>query len=138
MGKPVSFQSLDAASSATTGESTQSLGHYHPTLLVVAENLDPANDTLQVDLEGAPGGKQAWAFAGGVQADKHIDASDFSQDPTSGNMTASVTLTGTYFPHLRARIKSFTDDANGDLSVDAYILASAWPETGVRGGRVNK
>lgn len=136
MGKPVNLPSIEAAQGTTTGESTQSLGHYHITLFAVARNLDPANDTLTVDIEGSPNGDE-WAFAGGVQSDKHLTASDFSQDPTSGYYTGSVTLSGSYFPYLRARVAEFADAADADLEVDAYVIASAWPEAGVRGGRKN-
>jgi len=129
MGTPVNLNSVDSASGTTTGESTMTLGHYHYTLFVVARNLDAAGDTLKVDLEGSPD-EEHWADAASVSA------GDFSEDATSGDFTAIVNFEG-FLPYVRARVESFGDDAGGDLSVDAYVTASAWPEAGVRAGREN-
>lgn len=135
MGKPVNLKSVDAASGTTTGKSTQVLGHYHYTLFAIARNLDSGNDTLTVAIEGSPDGVH-WAAAGDAQSRKKLSESDFTQDPDSGVYTASVNIQG-FLPYIRARVADYTDAANGDLEVDAYVTASGWPTAGQRAGRDN-
>lgn len=128
MASPVNYQSLDAAASAGAGDQTQMKGHYHLTLFVVARNLDAANDTLEVSAEGSPTG-EVWADAGTTVA-----AADFSEDPANpGVYTASITLTGTYYDFVRARVADFADAADGDLEVDAWLMAAGRDSAGQRG-----
>lgn len=130
MGTPVNLKSVDAQSATGAGKSTMALGHYHIGLFVAARNLDEAADTLTVTLEGSPNGDD-WSTI------DTLGSADLSSDPSGGAMTGSVTLAGAYYPHLRARVSEFTDDASGDLEIDAWVMAGAWPEAGVRGGRDN-
>jgi hypothetical protein len=134
MGKPRNTKSLDGVSTTGPSDGFRVGGHYHLTLAVAAAGLDSANDTLTVALEGSPDGDH-WFPVDGVSSDKKIEESDFSQDPTSGDPTASVTVFGSQWEYVRARVVEFTDDAGGDLSLDGWILAGGWEGPGVRSGR---
>ena len=133
MSQPITKKSVDAATATTTGADTLSLGHYHLTLFVVAENLDSANDALTVALEGSPD-RTHWSGVDEATADKKITESDFSEDPdNAGVYTASITITAAYHEHIRARVTEFTDSANGDLSVDAWVMAAGNAGQGRKG-----
>lgn len=134
MGKPVNLKSLDAQSSTGAGKETRTKGHYHLTLFAVAPNLDSGLDTLTVELEGSPDGTH-WANVDTVSSAKELDESDFSNDPTSGDQTAAITVYGAQHEYIRARVSSFTDSAGSDLEVTAWILAGGWEGPGVRSGR---
>ena len=99
---------------------------------MVARNLDSANDTLTVLMEGSPN-QVEWASVGEASSDKKIDESDFSTDPESGAETASVTFTASYHEYIRARVSSLTDNAGGDLEVDAWIMAGGNAGQGRKG-----
>lgn len=133
MTQPITKKSVDAATSAATGADTRALGHYHTTLFVVARNLDSANDSLSVVLEGSPD-QQHWTGVDEATADKKITESDFSEDPdNSGVYTASITITGSFHEFLRVRVSEFTDSAGGDLEVDGWLMAAGNEGQGRKG-----
>lgn len=133
MSQPITKKSVDAATATTVGADTRSLGHYHLTLFVIARNLDSANDTLTVQLEGSPD-QQYWTGVDEAVADKKITESDFTEDPdNAGTYTASITMTAAYHEHIRAHVSAFTDSANGDLSVDAWVMAAGNAGQGRKG-----
>lgn len=133
MSQPITKPSVEAATGTATGTDVRSLGHVHVTLFVTARNLDTGNDTLTVGVEGSPN-RQNWANLGEANSAKKLSESDFTEDPdNAGTYTASVTATAAYHEFLRARIEAFTDSANGDLEVDAWVMAAGNPGQGRKG-----
>ena len=127
MGNPANLRSLDAVQSTGAGESTRTRGHCHITMIAAAANLDAANDTLEVVFEGSADGDR-WTEIDRVQA------ADFVEDPTSGEFTAEIGRSGRYYEFLRARVASFSDaSGDGDLVVDAWVMAGGFGGTGSRG-----
>lgn len=132
MAGPVTYRSLDGVSAATAGDHTAMKGHFHTTLFVVAENLDPANDTLEVALEGSPD-EVHWTDFADATSSKHLNESDFDQDPTSGVYTASVSISGAYHDFARARVVNFIDSASGDLTITAFVMSAGRDSSGQQG-----
>lgn len=133
MANPRNLKSLAGTSSTGAGDHIRLNGHYHITLMVVAPNLDTANDTLEVAIEGSADAVH-WTNLGEATTHKQVTTSDFTEDPdNAGVYTASVTATGAYHEFMRARVTSLTDSANGDLSVDAWVMAAGNPGAGTRG-----
>lgn len=133
MTQPITKQSVAGATGTASGDDTRALGHFHVTLFVVARNLDSANDTLTVGLEGSPN-RENWANLGEASSRKKIEASDFTEDPdNSGVYTASVSATAAFHEFIRARVESFSDAANSDLEVDAWVMAAGNAGQGRKG-----
>lgn len=127
MGSPANLRSLDAVQSTGAGSHTRTKGHCHITMLVAAANLDAANDTLEVAFEGSADGDR-W-----TEIDR-VTAADFNSDATSGEFTAEIGRSGRYYEFLRARVDGFTDaSGDGDLSVDAWVMAGGFGGPGGRG-----
>jgi len=127
--------SVDSATSTVHGEVFESRGHNSVGLFVVARNLDPANDTVEVVLEashtdesmssyehgavrrpGAPGGSNVVG----------INASELSGRHGDGTYSGFAYAHGVPAEHFSAHITSFTDNANGDLEVDVWLYFGNW------------
>lgn len=121
MTRPIEKKSLHEAAAAADGDSLRTLGHKEIGLFVVAQNLDSANDTLAVRVEGAvrtENGK-VWAPMGDSE---DITADGFS-DRGEGVFAAYTKYRGLAINEVRAAVTDFSDGSgDGDLSVDAFIL----------------
>lgn len=133
MSSPRNLHSVEGASGTTTGREVRANGHYHVTLFVAADQLDTANDTLTVTIEGSPNGTN-WTNLGEINSAKKIDETDVTQDPdNAGVYTGSLHITGAYHEMYRARVSDYTDSSGGDLVVDAWVMASGSDDQGRRG-----
>lgn len=127
MANPVNLLSVSGATSTEAGDDNRARGHYHLTLHANAANIDTANDTLTVELQGSPDGSSWDTLAS-------LNESQFDSDLLgTTDPTASTTVTAAYYEHLRCVISAFTDAANGDLTVDAWVMAAGNAGQGVRG-----
>lgn len=130
MSRPFRAQSHDAATSAGAGESHESKGHNSLGLFVVARNLDDANDSLTVRVEGSPTGEGGeWATIdtkqGGTKTQRlTVDLNDMEDTDGDGTFVGFVYAHGVPAEYLRANITSFTDSSGGDLEVDSYIMGA--------------
>lgn len=122
MARPFEKKSVKGATTATKGEGFGTQAHRDIALVAVAENLDAANDTVEIRLEGAvrvAEHEEAWASIGSPT----ISASDFEQDE-SGHYAAYAKGDDLSINRVRAAVTSLTDAANNDLSVDVYLTAT--------------
>lgn len=127
MSNPITRKSVDAQTASGSGSAFRTLGHVYTTLFASAKNLDVANDTLEVALECSPNG-DVWAEV------TSFSVGDFAEDPdNAGDYTATSFATGEYYEYLRARVKSFTDNANGDLEVDVWVMTGGNAGQGRKG-----
>ncbi|AGC34492.1 hypothetical protein HVTV-2_gp124 [Haloarcula virus HVTV-2] len=126
MGRPIRAEALTGATSATAGDRVQTKGHNSLGLYVVAENLDTANDTLDVRAEMQVAGEWSAVRDASGTVVLSLSTSDFEDPDGNGTYAAFVFAHGVPAEFLRARITSFTDNANGDLSVDAYVMGANW------------
>lgn len=126
MSRPLKAQSHDGATSAEAGEDHYTKAHTAIGIYVQANNLEPANDTLTVSLEVGfeYDGTDYFGPITTGSSDRKISESDFSDDDGDGNYEALLWASNVPAEKIRARITDFTDDANGDLTVDTYILVS--------------
>jgi hypothetical protein len=122
MSRPIKKPSLNAATSATAGESHQSSGHNSLAIVVHAANLDTGSDTLDVQME-VSADRTNWAPIededGQVLA---VTASDFVDTDGNGTYVAYEFKHGIPAPWIRLRITSFTDSADSDLEVSGFVL----------------
>lgn len=125
MSRPIREQSHAGATTTGPGDPHSAKGHNSLGLFVVAKSLDTANDTLDVELqvEVADG---EWAPIHNESGTKvgQITVTEFSNEAGSANNTALLYVHGVPAPRVRANITAITDAANGDLSVDTYVLAA--------------
>jgi hypothetical protein len=126
MGRPIRAETLSGATSTTAGDSVQTKGHNSLGLYVIAENLDSSNDTLEVRAEIEVAGEWASVRDGTGTVVLSVSTSDFEDPGGNGTSSAFVFAHGIPAEFLRARVTSFTDNAGGDLSVDAYIMGANW------------
>lgn len=134
MANPVNHQLLDAATSTGAGDQTRLKGHENVTLFLSAKNLDTANDSLTVELEASADGSSWTNIADALNSDKQVQQSDFTEDPdNAGDYTASLTVSDVAYEFVRPRITAYTDAANGDLTVDGWVMASGNAGSGTRG-----
>lgn len=136
MSRPIRKQSHDAATAAGAGEVHKSKAHNSVGLFVVAQNLDSANDTLTVQVEGSPTGSNGeWATIdtkqGGTKTQRlTVDISDMEDTDGDGTYVGFVYAHGIPVEWLRVNVTTFTDAANGDLTVDTYITGVGNAGTG--------
>lgn len=127
MSQPVTRKSVDGVSGEETGSDTRTLGHYHLTLFATADGLDTADDTVEVVLEASPNRKN-WSTV------TSTGTGNWEEDPdNSGVYTATTFATGEYYEFIRARVKQFDDAADGDLSVDGWVMAGGNSGQGRKG-----
>lgn len=132
MSRPFRAQSHEAATSASVGESHESKGHNSIGLFVVARNLDPNNDTLDVRVEAAPTDDQSeWATidtkqgGGGSKTTRLImSVNDLEDTAGDGTYVGFLYAHGIPTQYLRVNITNFTDSSGGDLEVDTYITGA--------------
>jgi len=130
MARPFQEQSLDSAASTGPGSAYGSKGHNTLGLYVIARNLDPTNDDLTVRLEAGiedgitESGEFATIRESGGTEECILNASDFTDISGDGTYAAFLYVHAVPAPRMRANITTFNDAANGDLSVDAYVLGT--------------
>ena len=132
MSRPFSKQSHSGAQSTGAGEGHSAKGHNSLGLFVVAENLDTANDTVDVELQAEVADGE-WApihNEDGTQVGQ-LTVSEFGNESGSSNSTALLFIHGVPAPRMRAVITGFNDaSGDGDLSVDTYVLGTNNAGTG--------
>lgn len=129
MSRPQKKQSHDGATATGTGESHYTRAHTAVGVFVVASNLDPANDTLTVKLDGGfegtgttgADGTDYLAPLNDGSGDLSISAGDMV-DRGDGTYYGFVWASNVPAEKVRARISEFS--ASGGLSVDTYCLMS--------------
>lgn len=127
MARPILEPVLSAVTSSNASSPVASKGHPHITLFVEANNVDTNNDAFEVRLEGSPDGN-TWAPVEMVSGNKAvIDVNSIDTD------TAAVSVNGGVYEYLRANVVSVSDSANGDLSLNVWIMAAGNSGTGRRG-----
>lgn len=132
MSRPQKKQSHDGATATGTGEVHWSRAHTAVGVFVVARNLAPSNDTLTVKLDGGfegvePTGNTGMDYLAPVNdgsGDLSISASDLVDSGDGSTYYGFVWASNVPAEKVRARISEFSDAANGDLSVDTYVLLS--------------
>lgn len=137
MARPHKCRSINDATEATIGDAFESRGHNSVGLFVIAENLEPNNDSVTVvvdaghdsdsddQVEFAGPARQVGSGPGNTQQ-FGIDESDMS-DP-DGDETYSVFIYAHGMPleFARARLSDYTDDSGSDLSVTAWLYFGNW------------
>lgn len=134
MARAVQEKSIENATASTAGSVMQTGGRVSVSLWVLADNLDDANDTLDVQIEVSMNDGTDWALLRdetGTQVG-NVTLSEFDDPDGNGNFTAFVTVHGVAADQVRARITTLTDSAGGDLSVDAVVAASSNPNSAKR------
>lgn len=127
MGRPVRGTTLSGATAAGAGDLVQLKGHNSVGLFVEAQNLDTANDTLDVQLEARVANE--WTSVRDDSGSKAltVTTTEFEDPDGDGTFAAFVFIHGVPADEVRARITSFNNaSADGDLSVDVYIMGSNW------------
>lgn len=132
-------RSINEATGTTQGEVFQSRGHNSIGLFVIARNLDPANDTVEVKLEASHTDENMASYEhgavrrpGGVGASEEvgIDESEVSDVDGDGTYSGFVYAHGVPAEHFAATLTSFTDNAGADLEVDAWLYFGNWSGPG--------
>lgn len=124
--RPRKLKSLTDAAETGAGEPLETGGVTTGSMFVVARNLDPDNDTLEVVADGTLDGGEEWGPMVKVGGDKVKETADAFEDPDDdGNYAAMVLIRGISADKIRARISSITDDADGDLTVDVWVSVTA-------------
>jgi hypothetical protein len=127
MSRPGIKKSNDGATATGAGESHFTRAHTAVGVLVVAQNLDAANDTLEVVLEAGYNYNGSDYFTPLLRRDDtevSLTVSEMTDNDSDGTYTGMVWESNAPVEQLRARISAFTDNANGDLSVDTYVVMS--------------
>jgi len=131
-------RSINDATGTAVGSDFESRGHNSIGLFVIAENLDSANDTLEVVVDAAHEAEADGAdrqYAGpalqsgsgpGSTQKLGLNETDLADPDGDGTFTGFVYGHGIPAEHFRARISSFTDSANGDLVVSAWLYFGNW------------
>lgn len=124
MSRPIAKTSISEATATEEGEAFATKGHNSLGLFVLARNLDTANDTLEVELQVSFAGDE-WAGIVSAGGDKpKLLEGDFKDPDSDGNYAGFLYVHGVPAPEIRAAITSFTDNADSDLEVDAYVHAT--------------
>ena len=131
-------RTINDATGTTEGSDFESRGHNSVGLFVIAENLDPNNDTLTVVVDAAHeaeadgegrqyGGPalQVGTGPGGTQ-EFGLNETDLADPDGDGTYTGFVYAHGIPAEHFRARISEFTDAADADLNVRAWLYFGNW------------
>lgn len=131
MARPQRVKSIDAVTSATAGEAFETKGHNSLGVFVVARGLDTANDTVEGRLEAVlspDNGTEHTAVIKNVETgnDFTFSGSDLEDQDGDGTYSLFAYAHGPPVEKVRVNITSFTDNAGGDLEVDAWIFASNW------------
>lgn len=127
MSRPGIKQSNDGATTAEVGESHFTRAHTAIGVLVVAQNLDTANDTLEVVLEAGFNYDGTQVFTPLLRRDDtqvRLSVSELTDNDGDGTYTGLVWESNVPAEQIRARIESLTDSANDDLSVNTYVVMS--------------
>lgn len=126
MSRPGKKQSHSGATAAGAGEGHFTKAHTAIGIFVVAKNLDTANDTLTVSLEGGfeYNGTDYYAPLFDGTSERKASASDFSDPDGDGDYEMLLWASNIPAEKVRARITQFTDDAGSDLEVDTWVLLS--------------
>lgn len=131
-------RSINDATGATNGTDFESRGHNSIGLFVIAENLDSGNDTLEVVVDAAheaeaDGNERQYAgpaLQSGTGPGKTqrlgLDETDLADPDGDGTYTGFVYGHGVPAEHFRARIVSFSDSADADLTVSAWLYFGNW------------
>lgn len=134
MAKHKRFTSLENAQSAGPGNGTKTAGHDEIGLFVIAQNFDPANDSLTVTAEVSADDQHYASVDIGTTGQTEIMR--MSGDDWEQSMTDDTVYVGYRAGHnipveyVRARIVDFTDAADNDLSVTAYVFMGGWSGRG--------
>lgn len=125
MSRPIKKQSHSGATSTGAGTAFQAKGHADLGLFVSAPDIDTANDTLNVRIEVSQDGTE-WAPISDDTGSTvgTVSATEFD----SGNAYTYVSRVPA--PYIRANVTGYNDFANGDLSVDTYVIATGWTSSG--------
>lgn len=127
MSRPGIKQSHGGATTTGTGEDHYTRSHTAVGVLVVAENLDAANDTLEVVLEAGYEYKGRKYFTPLLRRDNTevgLTTTDLTDNDGNGTYTGMVWESNAPVEILRGRIESLTDAAGADLSVSTYVVMS--------------
>lgn len=132
MSRPFRKQSHTGATTTGAGTPHAAKGHNSLGLFVVADNLDTANDTLDVELQ-VEGPEGEWSPIRNESGTKVgvLTASDFTDvDGDGTQFNAMLYVHGVPAPSVRAKITALTDSAGSDLSVDTYVIGTGNGGTG--------
>ena len=139
MSQPLSWASHENQSSTGPGDSEQTRGHIAFGLYVLAENLDTTNDTIEVRLEGSDTDSHYSPLNRGAPAVDNaasVTTADFVQSTEDNTKYSAYVATNSYpIEWLRANITSFTDNADGDLSVTTKVYVGGWTGSGAHYNR---
>lgn len=138
MSRPIRKQSHEAATGTGAGSVHKSKAHNSIGLFVVARNLDDANDTLSVRVEGSPTDESSvWATidtkqgGGGSKTTRlTLSTNDMEDINGDGTYVGFLYAHGVPVEYLRANITDFADSSGGDLEVDTYLTGVGNAGTG--------
>lgn len=127
MSRPGIKQSNTGATTTGAGDEHYTRAHTAVGVLVVAQNLDTTNDTLEVVLEAGfeyNGTKYFTPLLRRDDTEVGLTISEMTDNDGNGTYTGMVWESNVPAEILRARIESLTDNADSDLSVDTYVVMS--------------
>lgn len=133
MGKHRRVDSLQGATSTGAGRSEKTRGHGEIGLFVVAENIDPGQDTLRVVVEFSVEGIH---FAQSIRRQTAEDALELTQDDLEQSDNNASVYVGhiadhnLHAEHIRANITGYDDVSADELTVDAYVFIGGWTGRG--------
>lgn len=134
MGKHKRFQSHDGATSSGPGFSTKTAGHQHLGILVVADGIDPAVDTLTVRLQvshnGTDFGQVKFGTTGKTSTPTVTESDLIESDQTGDRYIGYVQGHNIPIEHIRANITELGNNEN-DFSVDTYLYLTGWSGDGM-------
>jgi len=129
MAKHRRVDSLVGVTATGAGSSEKTRGHTKHALLVIAENFDPGQDTLEVqgevsadDTYFAPIDSAAPAVDNCLQ----IVTGDLTETDETGTFAAYIQHNDTPAEHIRANVTSYDSVSAGALTVTAYIFIGGW------------
>lgn len=122
MARPVQLVSLDGVSTAQTGEVLQTGDRPNLVIFAIAENLDPANDTIELDLEISQD-MEHWAKARDATGTHvmHVTETEFDDPDGSGDYAAYLRFEETASDAIRANLVSIDDNEGDDLALTVYV-----------------
>jgi len=133
MAKHRRVDSIVGATSTGAGSAQKTRGHTKQALLVVAENFDPGQDTLEV--QGEVSADDTFfspidSAAPAVDNCLQLVTADLYQSDTAGTYVGYIQHNDTPAEHIRANVTSYGDVSAGELTVAAYIFIGGWSGRG--------
>lgn len=125
MARPVQLVSLDGVSTAQVGRVLQTGDRVNLLIFAIAENLDPGDDSIELDLEISQDGEH-WAKARDASGTHimRVTEAEFDDPDGSGDYAAYLRFEETASDAIRANLVSIDDNQGDDLALTVYVGAT--------------